>query len=375
MNWRPVQTLSDEPVYSCAWLGNGEVIAGGGRRIERIVTASGQRRLVCLAWAEEYGFEEGKETPLLLARSGGDWFATNGRTRWTETGDPRIRAASQVSGRYRVYLENRAAGPYENIPMIRTITATGTSSLIAAVLPLAAGYPEEGRTAVRSGSGLENGVYTHGPRDGRRQAALCFDLYNDDTGLPLVLDALSRFGVTATFFMNGEFIRSSPAAARAIVEAGHEAASLFYAPINLADSRYQVSAEYIAQGLARNEDDFHEATGRELALLWHAPFYQISAEISAAAARAAYATVGRDVDPMDWISREDSRRLGAPQYSAANMIERIMAAKQPGSIIPIRLGLLHGGRDDYLFLRLEALLDALIRAGYEIAPVSTVIGR
>jgi hypothetical protein len=55
------------------------------------------------------------------------------------------------------------------------------------------------------------------------------------------------------------------------------------------------------------------------------------------------------------------------------MIDQVMEAKRPGSIIPIRLGILSGGRSDYLFLRLNVLLDALIRSGYTVVPVSTLI--
>ena len=55
------------------------------------------------------------------------------------------------------------------------------------------------------------------------------------------------------------------------------------------------------------------------------------------------------------------------------MIDRIVEAKRPGSIIPIRLGVLSGGRSDYLFLRLDVLLDALVRAGYGVVPVSTLM--
>ena len=368
-NWKPLQTLSAGPVYACVWMGDRELIAGDAGRIDRF-TVSGQRRLICLSDADEYGFEEGEGTARLLARQGDQWFASDGAAHWAETGASRFRAASQNSGRYRVFLEKRTTGPYENIPMIRSITTDGNASLLPAVLQPAA-YPEE-RQAAAGGSGMSGGAFIHGRRDGPRQVALCFDLYDDDTGLAQVLNALKRFGLSATFFMNGDFIRGNPAAARAIVEAGHEAASLFYAPVDLADSRYRVTPEFIAQGLARNEDDFTEATGAELSLIWHPPFYRASAEISAAAARAAYFTVGRDVDPMDWISRQEARRLDIAQDSASSMVERIMAAKQPGSVIPIRLGLLAGGRDDYLFLRIEVLLDALVRAGYGISPVSAL---
>jgi hypothetical protein len=55
------------------------------------------------------------------------------------------------------------------------------------------------------------------------------------------------------------------------------------------------------------------------------------------------------------------------------MIDRVMNLKRPGSIIPVRLGVLPGGRRDYLFLRIEVLLDALVRSGYSVVPVSTII--
>jgi peptidoglycan/xylan/chitin deacetylase (PgdA/CDA1 family) len=350
INWQPTETTDWGPVYSCVWLNNGEYIVGNGQKIERI-SLSGQRRLVCLANAEEYGFELTGENPRILALNGGDWYASDGRSPWTRATAPRRRPASQVSGRYRVYLESQAAGPYENIPMIRNITSVGT----AALLPAA----QTGLSAVTVSGG--------------QKLALCFDLYDDDTGLSQTLDALRRFDLRVTFFLNGDFIRRYPAAAAAIADAGHETASLFYAPIDLSDSRYRVSSEYIAQGLARNEDEFYEATGRELSLLWHPPFYRSSPEISSAAAMAGYSTVGRDMDPMDWLSREEAQRLGVQQSPASDIIERLVAVKQPSAVIPIRLGLLSGGRDDYLFLRLDALLNALIRTGRDIIPVSALL--
>jgi hypothetical protein len=54
------------------------------------------------------------------------------------------------------------------------------------------------------------------------------------------------------------------------------------------------------------------------------------------------------------------------------MIERIINAKKSGAVIPVRLGLLNGGRDEYLYLRIEVLLDALINAGYTVVPVSKI---
>jgi peptidoglycan/xylan/chitin deacetylase (PgdA/CDA1 family) len=215
------------------------------------------------------------------------------------------------------------------------------------------------------------GLFTHSRREGLRELGLCFDLYDDDTGLSGVLDALRLFGVKATFFLNGEFIRRNPGAVRDIVQAGHETASMFFVPIDLFDTRYQIQSDFISRGLARNEDEFHKASGGELELLWHAPYYSFSPEIIAAATTVGYKTIGRDVDPRDWVGRDEAGQ-NIPQYSASEMIDRIIAQKQPGSIIPIRLGLLPG-RGDYLFSRIGLLLNALVREGYSMVPVSTLI--
>jgi peptidoglycan/xylan/chitin deacetylase (PgdA/CDA1 family) len=254
--------------------------------------------------------------------------------------------------------------------MIRNIASVGTAALLPTVKtggesPSARGGPDSAGP----------GVFPQNRREGPREVALCFDLYDDDTGLPLALDALNRFGFKATFFLNGEFIRRNPAAARSIAEAGQEAASMFYAPIDFSDSRYRVTADFILRGLARNEDEYYEASGDELNLLWHPPFYRASAEIAAAAAGAGYLTVDRDIDPLDWVSREEAQRLGMSRRTACDIIERIIERNRPGSIIPIRLGLLSGGGNDYLFLRLNVLLDALVRGGYRVTPVSAVIQR
>jgi peptidoglycan/xylan/chitin deacetylase (PgdA/CDA1 family) len=371
INWKVLLSLGTRPAYSCLWINNEELITGDKVRIDRIKLSgpSGggiQRTMICLSGATEYGFEE--KGSRILAKNGGAWFVSDGKSPWEETANPAVRKASLVSGRYRVYLERQSSGPYENLPMIRNTASVGTAPLLTRLQ-----YSRETSLAGGLAKNSPPGIFSHGLREGLRETALCFDLYDDAAGLPQVLDILNRFGIRATFFMNGEFIRRYPQAARDIANAGHEAASMFFVPINLSDARYRVGADFIVRGLARNEDEYFQATGSELSLLWHAPYFNASAEIAAAALRAGYLTVDRDVDPLDWVSRDDAKTLGITQYSASAMIDRIMSLKRPGSIVPIRLGLLPGGRRDYLYLRLEVLLDALVQAGYAVVPVSTII--
>jgi peptidoglycan/xylan/chitin deacetylase (PgdA/CDA1 family) len=319
----------------------------------------------------EAAFEESGNR--ILIREDGVWFATDGRLPWTETGAPALKQAALISDSYRVYLERQISGPYANLPMIRNTRNVGTIPLFSSGIeePPDTSPPE--RTANLAASSGEDSYFSYGRRNGIRELALCFDLYDDASGLPGVLEALKEFGIRATFFLNGEFIRRHPEAAIEIANAGHEAASMFFTPIDLSDARYLVGGDFISRGLARNEDEFFQATGGELSLLWHPPYYAISGDIIGMSAQAGYKTIGRDIDPMDWVSRDDAKRIGLEQRSASDIIDFIMEQKRPGSIIPVRLGLLAGGRNDYLYNRISVLLDALTRSGYEVVTVSTLL--
>jgi len=361
--WQLMQRLGSEQVFSCAWINNSQFIAGSEKFIEEITISANAypRRRVCLSGTvDQFGFEE--NTQRILARIGTEWFASDSGGPWIPVTSPVMRNASVVSDRYRVYLENQSSGHFKNIPMIRNTSTFGTVSLVS----------RHSASGAYSSGAYASGAYTQGRQT---RIALYFDLYDDDTGLSCVLSALRRFNIKATFFMNGDFIRRNPNAAAAIVEEGHEAASLFYAPIDLSDARYIVNNDFIALGLARNEDEFFRATGRELSLLWHPPFYRSSAQINSIARTSGYITITRDIDPGDWLSRDDSLRLNIRQQSAPEIIEFITGRKENGAVIPVRLGLLQGGRDEYLYQRIDVLLDALIRSGCEIVPVSAVVGR
>ena len=214
------------------------------------------------------------------------------------------------------------------------------------------------------------GTDIHG--DKIKTAGLCFDLYDDDAGLYNTLDALDQYGYKATFFLGGEFIRRHGQSAKMIIDRGHETASLFFSGIDLSDSRYRVSVDFIKQGLARNEDDFFKAAGRELALIWHPPFYASSGFIRSAAASAGYITVDRSFDTMDWVSRDEEVRLGLTILSPSELIDIIISKTQNSSIIPVRLGIIPGSRKEYLYDRINVLLDALAKEGITVAPVTSL---
>jgi len=361
VNWRLLQRPLTNPVYSCSWISSRQFITGHSLFTEEI-DISGvvyTRRRISLSTADEAGFEETFRGPSrVLIRIGSSWYANDASSAggsWTSAANIPLRQVSLASPRFRVFLEPLSSGHFKNTIMIRNLQSTSTLSFVSSFTP--------------------NTVFN---MNRQRQVALCFDLYDDDTGLQQVLQALRRLNIRATFFLNGEFIRRNPAAASVIANSGHEMASMFYAPIDFSDTRYRVTQEFIAQGLARNEDEFNRATGRELSIIWHPPFYRNSALISSASSANGYIIAERTLDPNDWISKEDALRHNIRQIPPAEIIDQIITAVENhanGAVIPVRLGLLQGGRDEYLYQRISALLDALIRSGYEIVPVSSVLYR
>ena len=147
----------------------------------------------------------------------------------------------------------------------------------------------------------------------------------------------------------------------------------FYSYFNMTDSRFSIDEDFIRKGLSRNEDDYFAVTGKELSLFWHAPYYFVNSSILTAAQRLSYSYIGRDVDTLDWVSNSRSGNAGDLYRSAADLVEYIMEQKKPGSILPFRVGRTEEGRDDYLFQKLDLLLNDLIVAGYGIVPVSTLM--
>jgi peptidoglycan/xylan/chitin deacetylase (PgdA/CDA1 family) len=168
-------------------------------------------------------------------------------------------------------------------------------------------------------------------------------------------------------------MRRYPDAVREIADSGHEVGSLFYAYFNMTDARFTVDRDFVKSGLARNEDDYFAATGRELSLLWHAPYYIVNSGIIAAAAEMNYTYAGRDLDSYDWVTATESNQARGIYMRAADLVERILAQKKPGSIIPLQVGAGEGRRDDYLFQKLDILINELVGRGYDVVPVSTLI--
>ena len=347
------------------WLSQDELLVAGAYFIERLSLATGGSTLVALSQPGEYGFAVDADSVETSAK--GRALAFDEATGvWKSAQAYSVRPPSAVSEDLRVYLEGSVRGIYSNLVMVRDAKGYGTTPL----------FPPE-RSVYEPFPATDEPVsfvnFTHGSRIRRREVSLVFNAVDSAEGLTGVLNTLSAYGIRSTFFVNGEFIRRYPDAVREIAESGHEVGSLFSAYFTMTDSRFGVDRSFVKAGLARNEDDYFAATGRELSLLWHAPYYIVSSDIIAAAAEMNYVYVGRDLDSYDWVAATDFNRARGIYFPSAELVERIISQKKPGSIIPIQVGMVGGPRDDYLFQKLDLIINELILLGFQIVPVSTLM--
>lgn len=363
-SWQLEREVDVEAPLHSVWLDTDRVLVGGRSTIDVVSRLSGERSVVTLAQPEEHSIGD---DGVIRASSAGALFEWN--ERWEPTEEPPETQKNVAGRRFRVFLESRSGGSYRTMVMVRRVQGVGTSRLFPPPERSYEPFPQ-------SDEPVDFVYFTHGSRIRRREVSLVFNAIDSVEGLTEILNTLAGYDVRATFFVNGEFIRRHPAALSEIAGAGHEVGSLFFAYFDMSDRRYRITREFIQEGLARTEDEYFDATGRELSLLWHAPYYFVSDEILQAGREANYVYVGRDVDGLDWVPQRTDEGLSRLYQPSSALVERILEEKRPGSIVSMHVGIseeARGGRDDYLFQRLDILIEGLIERGYEVVPVSTLI--
>lgn len=370
--WQQLDSISHPDPLHVVWRGSTRIAIAGRQYTEEVNLQTADRDLIAASQADAFGRPVAGEGAAMLVN--GRWLGLTDAGLATLAEAPELAEPAVAGDRFRVYLEPQVTGSYRNVVMLRQSRGGfGTAPLVE--LPEREFEPFPERDARVS---LTN--FTNGSRVRRREVSLVFDVTASVDGLTTILDTLEEYGVTATFFVNGDAIRQHPGAVREIAESGHEVGNLFYTYFNLAGAEFEVGPDFIREGLARNEDDYFQITGRELALLWHAPFYFTRSDVVQAAATMNYLTVGRDVDALDWVPQRGSAASGGLYLPSAELLERTLELKQPGSIIAMTAGgaVDEDGlpaRDDYLFDSLDVLINALLERGYSIVPVSTLVER
>lgn len=323
--WTAVRVLDGEKVVNMAWLNKNEVIAGGVYTIKRWKLSENITDVILLSSVDAARWSD----IVPCARANGKNYRYNyGSQIWEVTNASLADVATVQNGKYRVYCGESQSSKYDNALFVRTLTS----------------YPET--RAVFTESVVRDYDSNFSPV---KKVYLMFDVYDSAEGISKILYALKKYNVSATFFLNGEFIKRYPKETVQISKSGNECASMFFTMAGFSSTNFSVDEEFVRRGLARTEDLFYQVTGKELSLLWHAPNYIANREIKAASKNAGYAYI-------------------EPHIMASNTEQVISALKRHGGILQINMGTL-GEKNNFIYKDIEVLLNALFDEGFEMVRV------
>ena len=247
------------------------------------------------------------------------------------------------NAKYRVYAGTTDNKLYENALYVRSFAGSGTTVAI---------YPE-----------------TVKPSGDRKRIALIFDAIDSADGLTQILSVLSQYKVKATFFLNGEFIRRYPNECKQIFASGHDCASMYFSTADLTSGGFIIDEEFIRRGLARNEDEFYAATGHELSLLWHAPYYKATAEIKKAGELSGYRYIEAGRLSLDSFTLEQAANGNKWYLGAKDLVKLYVDNAESEMVIPVSVGVTSGTRTDFLYEKLSLLIGNFLDAGYDFTLV------
>ncbi len=223
---------------------------------------------------------------------------------------------------------------------------------------------------------------------GRRdlpKVALTFDGGGDAGESGRILDVLEDLGVSATFFLTGEYIRRNPGLVRRIAAAGHEVGNHTLSHPHLTtwdrtrrhDTLPGLDRSFIEEELNQAALLFEAATGRFMAALWRAPFGEVNDELLRWTAAAGWNHVGwtRDdsggrhtLDSLDWVAERSLRNY----LTSEQIISRILSFGVGGAGLNGGIVLMHLStrREDPGVTRLGQLIAALRASGYSLVTVT-----
>ena len=364
--WKQTAKLSGEKIISFVWKDKKSLYIGGTQTVRywsfdaAAATASSLEKDISPASSGTYeilflssvssAYWNGEEIIACPSHSGRAYKYEKKNNIWMQLNDiPSVQNKTpEQNGKYRVFTSEAQNKLYANGIYVRSLS----SSVVT--------YPLYSET--------ENVVLP------QKKTAIVFDAMENAEGIARILYVLDEYNLKGIFFVNGEFIRRYPTEVKQILAAGHECASGFYTTADLTDKDLLIDADFIKRGLARNEDEFFAATGKELSLLWHAPYYHQTTLMEDAGKSAGYRYVKAYTGYSDRVTLEQSEENPAYLYlDSGNLIEAFVTSVEDGSIIPVSVGKVHGTRKDYLYEKIDLLIAAILDNGYSITDVRSLL--
>jgi cellulose synthase/poly-beta-1,6-N-acetylglucosamine synthase-like glycosyltransferase/peptidoglycan/xylan/chitin deacetylase (PgdA/CDA1 family)/spore germination protein YaaH len=207
-----------------------------------------------------------------------------------------------------------------------------------------------------------------------KQVALSFDDGPDPTWTPKILDILKKYNVSGTFLMIGEVAQNNISVMQRVFREGHEIGNHTFTHPDISE----ISPRQIDLQLNLTERLFASKLGVQP--LYFRPPYSIDQEPDTNDQAApvdrvqglGYLIVGNKIDTNDW----DEHPRKTPQEITDSVFAQIAdMEKRPwarGSIILLHDG---GGDRSATIAALPVLITALRARGFEIVPVSRLVGK
>ncbi len=207
-----------------------------------------------------------------------------------------------------------------------------------------------------------------------KQVAITFDDGPDPTWTPRILDILKQYKVKGTFFMIGEVAQDNVGVMQRVYREGHEIGNHTFTHPDISD----ISERAVDLQLNATERLFAAKLGVQP--VYFRPPYSIDQEPDTNDQAApiqhieshGYVIVGNKIDTNDW----DEHPRKTPQEIVDSVFQQIKDAGNKtwmrGSVILMHDG---GGDRSATVAALPSLITTLRARGYEIVPVSQLIGQ
>lgn len=352
-------SFTDEKVYSFLWANDEALFVGGYETISSWNTETLSKKLLFLSSVSQFGFSTNEQAVLALYKDVVLEY-TNNDSVWRQS-DERLERARRVQNKnVRVYIDSSKNDYFANNIYVRYIGD------VIQTKPLFAKFNAPSTSTVEAEQNL-----TQRSERGKncKAVSLVFNALDNADGVTDILSSLKKYNIKATFFINGEFLRRYPASVREIASSGHQCANLFFTSSDfLTVSSGGTDAQFIAEGLARTEDEFYALTGKDLSLIWHTPSYVANDAIKKAGANVGYEYLAEDIAPADWVTTEMDAVMPGMYKSSAELIAWTVQNLKDGGVISLSVGISGGTRKDYVYQQLDTLIEEIMLAGYEIVP-------
>ena len=201
------------------WKDQTTVLAVGQNSTVSISLTDGSIRTLLLGSFDQVG---SLDSGQMIARQGTSWFVWQPPSGplpgyWkSPSSDFKIMAAQSANPAFRVFTTDLPSGPYKNAILVRDLKALTTKPLLQPPEKAYEAFPvAEAGSEDPPGDG-QSSPFRHGSRVRGREIVLAIDATDSSEGLPEVLRSLREWGFQATFFVNGEFLRRNPQAAKEI---------------------------------------------------------------------------------------------------------------------------------------------------------------